>query len=140
MNVSCQCGAISFTTPTPKPIKIFHCHCLDCRKQSSSAFGTSAIFPFFRLPLDNPSLSHLRRTCDSGNQKNCYFCSRCGSRVAHVTVRDDGADPEVMSIKAGLVDGLDWTGATHIYVRSAVVPIPEGVERWEAEPPSKGKA
>ncbi len=44
MEVQCQCGAVSFTTPTPEPIALYHCHCTQCRKQSASAFGTSAIF------------------------------------------------------------------------------------------------
>src|SRR5262245_16287856 len=45
MNGSCACGAVTFVTPTPTPMSVYHCHCIDCRKQSSSAFGTSAIFP-----------------------------------------------------------------------------------------------
>lgn len=134
MNVSCQCGAIEFTTPTPAPIKLYHCHCIDCRKQSSSAFGTSAIFPFFKLPLDNPALSYFTRPCDSGSRQNAYFCKHCGNRIAHVYVLDDGSDPEVLTIKGGVIEGLNWEGGTHIFVRSAVVPIPEGAAQWETEP------
>ncbi len=51
----------------------------------------------------------------------------------HVYILDKG-QPEFVSIKGGLLEGLDWTGAIHIFCRSAVVPIPEGVEKWEAEP------
>lgn len=50
MDVSCQCGAISFKTPLPKPLAVYICHCDECRRQSSSAFGCSAIFPKFPLP------------------------------------------------------------------------------------------
>ncbi|EAT89662.1 hypothetical protein SNOG_02931 [Parastagonospora nodorum SN15] len=57
MNGSCACGAVAYTTPTTKPLMLFHCHCIDCRKQSSSAFGTSAIFPYFSV-ADNPSGGH----------------------------------------------------------------------------------
>lgn len=50
MDVSCQCGAVAFKTPLPKPLALYICHCSECRRQTSSAFGTSAIFPRFNLP------------------------------------------------------------------------------------------
>jgi hypothetical protein len=50
MEASCQCKAVTFKTPTPKPLALYICHCHDCQRQSSSAFGTSAIFPKFQLP------------------------------------------------------------------------------------------
>ncbi|KAF1848682.1 uncharacterized protein K460DRAFT_279440 [Cucurbitaria berberidis CBS 394.84] len=135
MNGSCACGAVQFTTPTSKPFKLFHCHCIDCRKQSSSAFGTSAIFPYFRVD-DNPSVSSFVKHCDSGNKKRCYFCKGCGSRIIHANIVEDG-HPKTVSVKGGLLEDLDWTGAVHIWCKRAVVPIPEGVERWEAEPKDK---
>ncbi|ORX96849.1 Mss4-like protein [Clohesyomyces aquaticus] len=136
MNGSCQCGAIIFTTPVPTPIRLYHCHCLDCRKQSGSAFGTSAIFPFFKLPDPevNPAVSFFSRVCESGRRQNCYFCNKCGSRILHAHQFDDGVQAKVVAVKGGMLEGLKWEGAAHIYCRSAVVGIPEGVERWEADP------
>lgn len=133
MNASCACGAVRFVTPTDKPLGLYHCHCLDCRKQSSSAFGTSALFPFFRID-DNPNVSFFTRTCDSGRRQNCYFCSRCGSRLLHAHIIEGGGDPKVVAVKGGLLEGLNWKEAKHIFTRSAVVPIPDGVESCEAEP------
>lgn len=132
MDASCACGAVRFTTPTPAPLKLYHCHCIDCRKQSASAFGTSAVFPFFRLP-NNPSIAHFDHQCDSGRKKRCYFCKGCGSRIMHERILEKET-PKVVSIKGGLIEGLNWTGGTHIFCRSAVVPIPEGAEQFEAEP------
>ena len=43
-----------------------------------------------------------------------------------------------VSVKGGVLEGLDGdvlTTATHIWTKSAVVPIPEGMERFEGEPP-----
>lgn len=132
MNGSCACGAIKFTTPTDKPNMLFHCHCTACRKQSASAFGTSAIFPFFSV-ADNASVSSYVKQCDSGRTQRCYFCKQCGSRIIHAYMVEDG-NPETVSVKGGLLEGLDWSDAMHIFCRSAVVPIPEGVKRWEGEP------
>ncbi|KAK4246827.1 Mss4-like protein [Corynascus novoguineensis] len=140
MEVICQCETVQFRTPAPAPLAVYHCHCTECRKQSSSAFGTSAIFPaagLFPLPADLAAqLGVWTRPTDQGNTMDCYFCKACGSRVMHRIRNPDGTERETVSIKGGLVQGLDWKGASHIYTRSAVVPIPEGVERWEAAPES----
>jgi len=34
----------------------------------------------------------------------------------------------VVSVKGGCIEGLDWTTAVHIWTKSAMVPIPEGSE------------
>lgn len=34
----------------------------------------------------------------------------------------------VVSVKGGCIEGLDWTKAIHIWTKSAMVPIPEGSE------------
>ena len=37
-------------------------------------------------------------------------------------------DKNVVSVKGGCIDGLDWKTAIHIWANSAMVPIPEGSE------------
>lgn len=39
----------------------------------------------------------------------------------------------VVSVKGGCIDGLDWAKAIHIWTKSAMVPIPEGSESYEGE-------
>ena len=56
MEVKCQCGSVSFKTPTDAPIKLYHCHCTHCRRQSGSAYGTSAIFTSEALVPLSPEL------------------------------------------------------------------------------------
>jgi hypothetical protein len=48
-------------------------------------------------------------------------------------VRDDKR--KVVSVKGGCIEGLDWKNAKHIWTKNALVPIPEGVEKYEEEPP-----
>ncbi|KAH8890486.1 hypothetical protein GQ53DRAFT_747515 [Thozetella sp. PMI_491] len=142
MDVRCQCGAVAFKTPTPAPINLYHCHCLDCQKQSSSAFGTSAIFPtdglFPLSPELEGKLTLWSRPSNEGRTMDCYFCKECGGRVLHRLRDPDGTPRKTMSVKGGLVDGLDWSKAKHIYTRTAVVPIPPGVESYETIFPSEG--
>ncbi|KAK7427488.1 hypothetical protein QQZ08_005929 [Neonectria magnoliae] len=111
MEARCQCGAVSFTTPLPQPLALYICHCSECRRQTSSAFGTSAIFPAFSLP-DSDLLSCYR-----------YELPFYGLRLTK----------NVVSVKGGCIEGLDWNRAIHIWTKSAMVPIPEGSETHSEE-------
>jgi len=109
MDASCQCGAVSFKTPLAKPLALYICHCHDCQRQTSSAFGTSAIFPRFQLP-DAELLSCYKRPTASGDTLFCYFCKRCGTRLLHTT-----PGKNVVSVKGGCIEGLDWKSAIHLW-------------------------
>lgn len=140
LTVRCQCGAISFPTPTAQPIRLFHCHCTECQKQTGSAFGTSAIYTaagLFPLSRDlEAKLGLYTRRTDRGGLMDCYFCSACGSRLFH-RIRDaSGAPRGTVSIKGGCVEGLRWEGGMHIYVRSAVMDIPAHWEQYDTLPAS----
>lgn len=128
--ISCQCGAISFRAPTPKPIRVYCCHCTECQKQSASAFGVSAIFPTqdHWPPLDQlqPHLGLWTRQTDTGNTLQCYFCKQCGVRILHRSISPDGKAKDAVSIKGGCLEGLSLEGVKHIYTRSALVSVPEG--------------
>jgi hypothetical protein len=119
-------------------MSVYHCHCTECQKQSSSAFGTSAIFPAQGLfPLSDELKAKLgcwTRPTKEGRTMDCYFCKNCGVRIMHRIREPDGRERDTVSIKGGLVQGLRFEGAKHIYVRSAVMEIPPGAERWEATP------
>ena len=136
--VRCQCGAVSFETPTGRPIALFHCHCTECQRQSGSAFGTSAIYPAEGLfPLSNklkPKLALYTREANSGRTMDCYFCCLCGNRLFHRLRACDGQPLPNISIKGGCIDRLDWTGGKHIYVCSAVLDIPAEWEQYQTMP------
>lgn len=66
------------------------------------------------------------RPSKTGGTMQCYFCNTCGSRIMHVTVKPGGDVGDYISVKGGVIHGLDMTGAKHIYTRSAVIPVPEG--------------
>lgn len=135
MRVSCQCGNVDFDTPQSKPLAVYHCHCTQCQKQSASAFGTSAIFPadgIFPLSLDlQAKVQAWTRPTTEGRTSTGYFCKVCGCRVMHRIKNVDGLERPTVSVKGGLVDDLDWSSAEHIFVGTAVFPIPDGATRWE---------
>ncbi len=111
----CQCGNIRYRL-TAEPLRLYVCHCRDCQKQSSSAFGMS-------LCIDPAAMEWLRGTpkiwttrADSGEIKRCAFCSDCGSRIYH-----GGGDANApISIKAGSLDDTSQLQPTdHIWTSRA---------------------
>ncbi|KAJ9656153.1 hypothetical protein H2198_005115 [Neophaeococcomyces mojaviensis] len=132
MEGRCQCRAVSFTTPLEKPLKIYVCHCDECRFQSSSTYGLSLMFPAFEFPQSaKDNLQTWTRTTFEGREKKCIFCRKCGSRIAHYI---DGQP--LMTLK-GCVDGLTkemLDAAVHIWTKRAITPIPPGAEQWKEEP------
>ncbi|MCJ1260447.1 hypothetical protein MMC22_000308 [Lobaria immixta] len=109
---------------------IYVCHCSECRHQSSSAFGVTAIFPTFTIdPPHEVAIGIYSRQTLSGRKLDCYFCTRCGSRLMHKCNED-----ETLSVKAGCLDEFDLKGAVHIWCKEAIMEIPSGVERYQEEP------
>ncbi|ORY67177.1 Mss4-like protein [Pseudomassariella vexata] len=138
LTVRCQCGSVSFPTPTATYLDLFHCHCTECQKQSSSAYGTSAIYPaeglFPLSPALEAKLKVYTRPTSSGGTMHCWFCPECGSRLVHRVYEKDGTPRSTVSVKGGCVEGLNWEGAKHIYVRSAVIEIPVEWEQYYTGP------
>lgn len=57
---------------------------------------------------------YARRPTASGHTLNCYFCKACGTRLIHST-----PGKEVVSVKGGCIEGLDWSKAKHIWCKRA---------------------
>ncbi|KAI3394004.1 hypothetical protein diail_3320 [Diaporthe ilicicola] len=134
--VTCQCSYITFNTPSKKPQLVACCHCTACQKQSGSAFGSSAFYPTdaFECNLTQEAKDRLHlftHPTDSGNVMHCFFCPKCGVRLYQNSRKPDGPPGPVVAVKAGCVEGLDWKDVVHIWTKSAVVQIPDGVEQYE---------
>lgn len=116
----CQCGNVRYRL-LGKPLTFYICHCRDCQKQSSSAFGMSLWIRPADFELVRGQLKEWRTKGDSGAVKICAFCGDCGSRIYHAA-SDPGAP---LSIKAGTLDDLFglrpvaqlWTSRAHSWIR-----------------------
>jgi len=138
MEGQCQCGLIKFMTPVPTPLALYICHCTECRHQSSSTYGMTALFPAFDIPEPYPGAIAVYSRPNAQGRTDGYFCTKCGSRLIHRDVPHAGEPSKVVSVKSGCLDGMTkemMRKAVHIWTRSAVVDIPEGVEAYEEEPP-----
>ena len=136
MNGQCQCGTIRFSL-NGEPIETYICHCRECQRQSSSAFGISVIMQRQDVELLSGSPKLWSRQTDAGGILDCYFCPDCGARLWHI-----GRNwPDRVSVKGGTLDAPpDLTDARHIWTSRKLsgIVIPEGAETFEGEPPADG--
>jgi len=97
---------------------LYACHCRDCQKQSSSAFGMSLIMRRDDVSFTQ-GVERLKRwdtRGEDGRLKRCAFCPDCGTRLYHASERDDTA----ISVKAGSLDDTRWLRpVAHIWLQSA---------------------
>src|SRR5260221_529121 len=109
----CQCGAVRYEISSP-PIELYVCHCRECQKQSSSAFGISAFFRRADFRLTQGAVKSWTRATDSGRRLRLMFCRDCGSRVWHDR---EGIDWPTISIEGGSLDTpLDLRTAVHVWI------------------------
>ncbi len=138
MEGHCQCGQIRFTTPLNQPLALYICHCTECRHQSSSTYGLTALFPSFDVPPPHPGAIGTYSRPNSQGRTDGYFCTACGSRFIHRSFSREGEPAKIISVKADCLVGLTkemMRSAVHIWTKSAVIDIPPTAEQYEEEPP-----
>jgi hypothetical protein len=128
----CQCGGVAYEI-AGSPIKFYVCHCTECRRQSASAFGISAIVRAADFCVTRGSPTSWSRPTDSGKRLDCHFCPDCGSRLFHTSTGS-----ATVSVKGDSLDvPPDLAGAIHIWTarKLAGVTIPAGATQFPGEPP-----
>lgn len=127
----CQCGAVRYTLQT-RHLVAYACHCRECQKQSASAFAISVPVRARDFEVSGPLAAYARAT-DSGTTTNCWFCSRCGTRVYH----QSGRSPDMVTLKGGTLDeGAALQPVAHLWVsrRHAWLQLPPDVPAFETQP------
>ncbi len=127
----CQCGKIRYTL-SGTPIVFYICHCFECQKQSSSAFGESFRVNIADLKIEGKVKTYQRGSA-SGAIVECDFCPNCGTRLFHR--RKTNGDS--LNIKAGSLDDSAWLKpAGHIWTGSkqAWVIIDDDALTYEKQP------
>ena len=111
----CQCGELRYQIDG-EPMTLYVCHCKDCQKQSSSAFGMSLWVKPEQFKLMSGKLSFYLTRGDSGALKKCSYCRSCGSRIYHCADQPSAT----LSIKAGSLDDTSrLQPIAHLWTRSA---------------------
>jgi hypothetical protein len=124
----CACGEVRYRL-TSEPLFVHCCHCLNCQRQTGSAFVINLLIETDRVELlaGEPQAVDVPR--DDGNSQTIYRCPTC-----QVAVFSRYTSPRVRFVRGGTLD--DPRGITpdvHIYTRSKVdwVTLPEGVPAFE---------
>ena len=99
----CACGAIRYTVKA-EPLVSYCCHCTECQKRTSSAFGVSALVTTDSLSIDKGTPKERMRKADSGNDLGISFCTECGTSLYSAPA----ARPQVRVLYAGTLDDPTW--------------------------------
>ena len=95
----CACGALRYRLAA-EPLFIHCCHCLDCQRQTGSAFSILVAVPREALHIEGELATHVTVGTDTGLEVKRQFCPRCGSPI--VSLPD--MTPDLAYIKAGTLD------------------------------------
>lgn len=129
----CQCRRVRYQCDS-EAHEIFVCHCTNCQKQSSSAFGISFVVPFTSFSVTHGAPEFFEWNSDSGNRRRGAFCSCCGTRLWHEAANEK---VEWVNIKAGSFDdSVDVSNAIHIWLASKLpgVIVPSDARQFPGEP------
>ena len=127
----CQCENIKYEINEP-PILLCVCHCLDCQKLSSSAFGLSMTLPLNAFKVTG-ELKKWEYTSDNGEVNIAYFCPVCGNRIYHEHKEKKG----FIRLKPGTLDNTQILDPDiHLWVKRKQpwVIIDDGLPKHETQP------
>ena len=124
----CSCGAVRYRL-TSEPLVVHCCHCLNCQRQTGSAFVVNLLIEADRVELLAGTADAVEVPRDDGSAQRIFRCPRC-----QVAIFSHYARPEVSFVRGGTLD--DPTGVTpdvHIFTRSKVgwVTLPDGAPAFE---------
>lgn len=108
----CSCGAVRYRI-TGEPLTFYLCHCAECQRHTSSAFGESLRAKSADFVVSG-AVQLIERVAESGTRRQGWFCPRCGVRIWH-----GSAGSDEINVKAGTLDDTHWLmPAGHIWTRS----------------------
>jgi hypothetical protein len=125
----CACGAVRYRL-TSDPLFTHCCHCLNCQRQTGSAFVINLLIEADRVELLAAAPEPIDAPRDDGSMQRISRCPTC-----QVAVYSDYGRPEVLFVRGGTLDE-PWRVApdVHIFTKSKLswVTLPESVPAFEA--------
>src|SRR5689334_17906252 len=124
----CACGAVRYRL-TSDPLFVHCCHCLNCQRQTGSAFVINLLIEADRVELLAGEPEGVDVPRDDGSSQRIFRCPSC-----RVGVFSEYGRPQLRFVRAGTLDDpADVTPDVHIYTRSKVgwVTLPESVPAFD---------
>ena len=131
----CACGAVRYRL-AGAPMFVHCCHCLDCQRQTGSAFVLNALIETTAVILLDAQPVRFEMPTESGRPHGIYRCQACGTAVWS----EYGGVAALRFVRVGTLDDPRALAPdVHIYVRSKQpwVALPPGVPAFEAYYDSK---
>ena len=126
----CACGAVRYRL-TSAPMFVHCCHCLDCQRQTGSAFVLNALIETDRVALLSGNPVPVPVPTDSGSPHDVYRCPKCQTAVWS----DYGRRPKLRFVRVGTLDRPSAIEPdVHIYIRSKQpwIALPKDKPAFEA--------
>ena len=124
----CACGAVRYRL-TSDPLFTHCCHCLNCQRQTGSAFVINLLIEADRVELLAGAPQAVDVPRDDGSKQRISRCPTC-----QVAVYSDYGRPEVLFVRAGTLDQPgSVTPDVHIFTKSKLswVTLPESVPAFD---------
>ena len=124
----CSCGSVRYRLRSD-PLFIHCCHCLNCQRQTGSAFVINLMIEADRVEILAGAPQPVEVPRDDGTTQRIFRCPSC-----QIGVFSEYGRPELRYVRAGTLD--DPSGVrpdVHIFTKSKVgwIRIPESVPAFE---------
>ena len=124
----CACGAVRYRIASD-PLFVHCCHCLNCQRQTGSAFVINALIETDRVEVlaGEPQPADVPR--DGGKTQTIWRCPSC-----QIAVFSEYTYPQVRFVRAGTLDDpASVAPDVHIFTRSKLpwVTLPDSVPAFD---------
>ncbi len=124
----CACGSVRYRL-TSEPLFVHCCHCLNCQRQTGSAFVINVLIETDRVEVlaGDPQVVSVPR--ERGLTQEIWRCPTC-----QIAVFSQYTFPEVRFVRAGTLDDPSAVAPdVHIFTRSKLpwVALPDSVPAFE---------
>lgn len=124
----CACGAVRYRMLS-EPLFIHCCHCLNCQRQTGSAFVINLLIEAERVEITAGTAKPVDAPRDHGRPQRIFRCPHC-----QLAVFSEYSRPGVWFVRGGTLDDpISITPDVHIYTRSKVgwVSLPDATPAFE---------
>ena len=124
----CACGRVRYQL-TDEPLFVHCCHCLNCQRQTGSAFVINLLIETDCVELLAGEPQPVDAPRDDGSAQRIWRCPTC-----QIAVYSQYTRPEFRYVRAGTLDEpREVRPDVHIFTRSKVdwVTLPEDVPAFE---------
>jgi hypothetical protein len=111
----CACGRVRYRMKS-EPMFVHCCHCLNCQRQTGSAFAINLLIEAARVELLHGVPQRVDVPRDDGTPQRIFRCPAC-----QVALFSEYSNAAVLFVRAGTLDDpADVTPDVHIFTRSKV--------------------